>query len=97
VRSGSGIPLDASGPSQSATVLPRRAFALLLCLVVTAVAVAQYGTGNGLIAVAWLAVGPLLASLVVSPRLTAVLAAWAILLGFGLIVNEPARPRSCRT
>jgi sigma-B regulation protein RsbU (phosphoserine phosphatase) len=67
-------------------------FALLLCLVITAVAVAQFGTGGGLIAVAWLAVGPLLASLVLPPRLTAVLAAWAMLLGFGLILDQPGRP-----
>jgi sigma-B regulation protein RsbU (phosphoserine phosphatase) len=68
--------------------------ALLLFLVMTAVAAAQYRTGSGLIAVAWLAVGPLLASLVLSPRVTAALAAWAVLLGFGLIVNEPDRPGS---
>jgi phosphoserine phosphatase RsbU/P len=80
--------------SQPARKLPNRVLALLLCLVITAVAVAQYGTGSGLIAVAWLAVGPLLASLVLSPRITAVLAAWAILLGFGLIVNQPGRPGS---
>jgi phosphoserine phosphatase RsbU/P len=66
--------------------------ALLLCLVITAVAVAQYGTGHGLIAVAWLAVGPLLGSLVLSPRVTAVLAAWAVLVGCGLVVSQPGRP-----
>jgi phosphoserine phosphatase RsbU/P len=72
--------------------LPGRVLALLLCLVITAVAVAQYGTGHGLIAVAWLAVGPLLGSLVLSPRVTAVLAAWAVLLGCGLVVSQPGRP-----
>jgi sigma-B regulation protein RsbU (phosphoserine phosphatase) len=92
VRSGSGIPLDESGPSQSAAALAKRVFALLLCLAITAVAVAQYRTGSGLIPVPWLAVGPLLASLVLPPRITAVLAGWAMLLGFGLIVEQPGRP-----
>jgi sigma-B regulation protein RsbU (phosphoserine phosphatase) len=94
LRSGTGIPLDVSGPSQPASELPRRMLALLLFLVMTAVALAQHRTGSALIAVAWLAVGPLLASLVLSPRVTAALAAWAVLLGFGLIVNEPDRPGS---
>jgi serine phosphatase RsbU (regulator of sigma subunit) len=42
--------------------------------------------------VAWLAVGPLLASLLLNPWVTAVLAGWATLLGVGLIAGEPARP-----
>jgi sigma-B regulation protein RsbU (phosphoserine phosphatase) len=92
VGSGSGIRLDVPGPSQPASEHPRRVLALLLCLVITAVAAAVAGTGGGLIAVAWLAVGPLLASLVLSPRITAVVAAWTVLLGFGLIVNQPGRP-----
>jgi hypothetical protein len=89
MRSGSGIPLDASGPSQPAGVLAKRVLALLLCLAITAVAVAQYRTGSGLIPAPWLAVGPLLASLVLPARLTAVLAGWALLLGLGLIVEQP--------
>ena len=56
-------------------------FALLLFLAITAVAVAQYAMGSALILVPWLAVGPLLASLVLPPRITAVLASWAMLLG----------------
>jgi sigma-B regulation protein RsbU (phosphoserine phosphatase) len=91
VRSGRGIPLDVSGPSQLTGVLAKRVFALLLYLAITALAVAQYRTGSGLIAVAWLAVGPLLASLVLPPRITAVLSVWAVLLGFGLIVDQPGR------
>ncbi|HEY6278154.1 MAG TPA: hypothetical protein VIX86_17700, partial [Streptosporangiaceae bacterium] len=67
----------------------RRVFALVLCLAITAVAVAQYRTGSGLIPVPWLAVGPLLASLVLPTRITAVLAGWALLLGAGLIVGQP--------
>jgi hypothetical protein len=55
-------------------------------------AVAQHGTGSALIPVAWLAVGSLLASLVLPARITAVLAGWALLLGFGLIMEQPGRP-----
>jgi len=92
VRSGSGIPLDESGPAQPAGALAKRVFALLLCLAITAVAMAQYRTGNGLIAVPWLAVGPLLASLVLPPRITAALAGWAMLLGLALVTDQPGRP-----
>ena len=91
VRSGGGIPLDASGPSQPAGALAQRVFALLLFLAITAVAVAQYAMGSALILVPWLAVGPLLASLVLPPRITAVLASWALLLGIGLIMDQPGR------
>src|SRR6266536_2964548 len=92
VRSGGGIPLDASGPSQPAGALAQRVFALLLFLAITAVAVAQYAMGSALILVPWLAVGPLLASLVLPPRITAVLASWALLLGIGLIAFQPGLP-----
>jgi len=54
--------------------------------------VAQYSTGRELIPVAWLAVGPLLASLVLAPGITAVLAGWALLLGSGLTVAQPGQP-----
>jgi hypothetical protein len=66
-------------------------FALLLSLVITAVGVAQYRTGPALIPVPWLAVGPLLASVVLPPRITAVLAGWAMLLGLGLIADQSGR------
>jgi phosphoserine phosphatase RsbU/P len=91
-RSGRGIPLDASGPSQPAGVLAKRVFALLVCLAIAAVAAAQYRMGSALIPVPWLAVGPLLASLVLPARITAMLAGWAVLLGFGLIADQPGRP-----
>jgi hypothetical protein len=92
VRSGRGVPLEASGPAQPARFAAKRVFAVLLALAITAVAIAQYSTHSRLIPVAWLAVGPLLASLVLSPRATAVLAGWATLLGVGLILNEPGGP-----
>jgi phosphoserine phosphatase RsbU/P len=90
-RSGRGIPLDASGPARPARVLATRVFALLVCLAITVLAAAQYRMGGALIPVPWLAVGPLLASLVLSPRITAVLAGWAVLLGSGLIADQPGR------
>jgi hypothetical protein len=92
LRPGRGIPLNVSGPSQPAAVLARRVFAVLLGLAITAVAVAQYRMGRGPVTVAWLAVGPLLASLVLRPRITAVLAGWAVLLSLGLILHQPGPP-----
>jgi hypothetical protein len=80
------------GPAQPGGARARQVLALALFAVITAVAAAQLGVGGILIAVAWLAVGPLLASLVLPPRLTAVLAAWAVLAGLGLSVSEPSRP-----
>jgi phosphoserine phosphatase RsbU/P len=93
VRSGSSIPLDASGPSQQ-PVPAKRVFGLLAWLVITVVAItlAQYRTGSGLIPVAWLAAGPLLASLWLSPRVTAVLSGSAMLLGLGLVREQPGHP-----
>jgi phosphoserine phosphatase RsbU/P len=91
-RPGSGVALDASGPAaQPSRDRARRVFAVLLFAGITAVAAAVYGR---LIPVAWLAVGPLLASLVLSPRVTGALSAWALLLGLGLIAGQPvpARP-----
>jgi hypothetical protein len=64
----------------------------LLALAIAAVAVMEYRTGRGPLTVAWLSVGPLLASLVLRPRITAVLAGWAVLLGLGLILHQPGRP-----
>jgi phosphoserine phosphatase RsbU/P len=92
LRSGRGIPLDVPGAAQPAGARARQVLALALFAVITAVALAQFGMGGVLIAVAWLAVGPLVASLVLPPRLTAVLAAWAVLAGLGLSVSGPSRP-----
>ena len=73
-------------------MLARRVVALSAGLAIAALAVGMYRTGVGLIPVPWLAVGPLLASLVLLPRMTAVLAGWAMLLGLGLILDQPVRP-----
>ena len=88
-RSGSGITLDVSGPAQPSGSRAKWVFALVLLLAITAVAVAEYSTGRGLIPIAWLAVGPLLGSLVLSARITAVLAGWSMLLGLGLMAGAP--------
>ena len=88
-----GIALGPSGPAQPRPHLARGWLGLmLLLLAITAVAAAQYATGPAIIPVAWLAVGPLLASLVLSPQVTAALAGWALLLAAGLGAVEPARP-----
>jgi phosphoserine phosphatase RsbU/P len=92
LRPGRGVPLNVSGPSQPAAVLAKRVFAVLLGLAITAVAVAQYRIGHGPVTVAWLAVGPLLASLVLRPRITAMLAGWAVLVSLGLILHQPGPP-----
>jgi len=74
VRSGRGIPLNVSGPSQPARVRAQQVFVALLGVAITAVAMAQYRMGHGPVTVAWLAIGPLLASLLLSPWITAALA-----------------------
>ena len=86
-----GIALEPSGPAQPRTQLARRWLGLVLLLAITAVAAAQYATGPAIIPVAWLAVGPLLASLVLSPRVTAALAGWALLLAAWLDAAEHGR------
>ena len=92
VRSGRGIPLNVSGPSQPARVRAQRVFAALLGVAITAVAMAQYRMGHGPVTVAWLAIGPLLASLLLSPWITAALAGWAVVLSAGLIAQHPGPP-----
>jgi phosphoserine phosphatase RsbU/P len=89
MRSGRGITLDASGPARPSRGRAKWVFALVVLLSTTAVAVAEYGAGRGLIPIAWLAVGPLLASLVLSVWITAVLAGWSVLLGLGLMAGPP--------
>jgi phosphoserine phosphatase RsbU/P len=85
----SAIALDATGPAHRSGGRARRVFAVLLVLAMAGVAVAQYTTGRGIIPIAWLSVGPLLASLVLSPWITAGVAAWALLLGVGFFASQP--------
>jgi phosphoserine phosphatase RsbU/P len=92
-RPGSGIRLGASGPAQPSRARAKLVFALLLWLAVTAVAAgAHYGAGRVLMPVTWLAVGPLLASLLLAPLATTALAGWAVLLGLGVILGQPGHP-----
>jgi sigma-B regulation protein RsbU (phosphoserine phosphatase) len=70
----------------------RHALPLMLAVVVAAVAVAVYLAGPGIIPPAWLAVGPLLASLALSPLVTALLSGWALVLGIGLAAGQLGRP-----
>jgi phosphoserine phosphatase RsbU/P len=94
LRPGRGIALDAAGPAQPSGGRAKRVFALLLVLAIAATAVAQYSTWRGLIPIAWLSVGPLLASLVLPPLVTAGLAGLALLLGAGLLAGQPGPPGS---
>src|SRR6266568_2750376 len=93
-RPGTGIRLRLSRPAQPAAVPGRRVFALVSSLVITALAATVYRTdGGGLIPAPWLAVGPLLVSLMLPPRTTAMPAGWAMLLGTALIVHQAAQRR----
>ena len=67
-----------------------RAAGLLLAVAVTALAAAQFASGRPYTTLAWLAIAPLLASLLLPPRLTGLLAGWAVLLGLGLALGEGA-------
>jgi phosphoserine phosphatase RsbU/P len=89
-RAGDGIWLVPEGPAPGA-VPGRRVAGPLLAVVVTAVAVAQYAMGRPFAPVAWLAIAPLLASLVLSPRRTALLAGWTVLLGLGVVLVGSGR------
>ncbi len=94
VRSVSAGQRSAPDPSASAqwpTERARRVVGLVLVVAITMVAAAGYLIRPDLMPAAWLAVGPLLASLVLFPRGTALLAGWAVVLGIGLAVGQPGR------
>ena len=86
---GGGISLEPGGPVQRG-VPGGRAAGLLLAVAVTVVAAAQYASGGPFTTLAWLAIAPLLGSLVLSPRLTGLLACWTVLLGLGLALSGAA-------
>jgi phosphoserine phosphatase RsbU/P len=86
LRAGSGIWLEPAGPVPG-TALGGRLAGPLLAVAVAALAAVQYATDRP-IAIAWLAIAPLLASLVLRPPRTALLTAWTVLLGLGLALNR---------
>jgi hypothetical protein len=86
---GGGISLEPDGPVPG-RVPGQRTAGLLLVLALTAVAVAQFAIGRPFTTLAWLAIAPLLGSLVLSPRLTGLLAGWALVLGLGLDLGGAA-------
>jgi len=88
-HSADGIALDASGPARLSGRRAKLVFTTALLLAITASAVAVYVAGPGVVTAAWLAVGPLLASLVLSPRITATVAGWTLVLGLGLALSLP--------
>jgi phosphoserine phosphatase RsbU/P len=81
-----GIPLEPAGPVQGG-VPGGRAAGLVLAVSVIAAAAAQYAMGGPFTTLAWLAIAPLLASLVLPPLLTGLLAGWTVLLGLGLTLS----------
>jgi phosphoserine phosphatase RsbU/P len=88
-RPASSIALDASGPAGLSGPRAKLAFATCLFIAITASAFAVYIMGPGVVTATWLAVGPLLASLVLSPSVTAVIAGWTLGLGLGLELGQP--------
>jgi phosphoserine phosphatase RsbU/P len=88
-RPAGSIALDASGPAGLSGPRAKLAFATCLFIAITASAFAVYIMGPGVVTATWLAVGPLLASLVLSPSVTAVIAGWTLGLGLGLELGQP--------
>jgi phosphoserine phosphatase RsbU/P len=82
-----GIPLGPGGPVQGG-VRGRLAAGPLLTVAATALTAAQFATGRPFTALAWLAFAPLLASLLLPPRSTGLLAGWTVMLGLGLALGE---------
>ena len=58
---------------------------IVLAVAVTGLAAVQFVVGRPFATLAWLAIAPLLASLVLSPRLTGLMAGWTVLLGLVIV------------
>jgi phosphoserine phosphatase RsbU/P len=82
-----GIALGPDGPVQD-RIRGRLAAGLLLAVAVTVLAAAQFAAGRPAPALAWPSFAPLLASLLLPPRSTGLLAGWTVLLGLGLDLGE---------
>lgn len=91
-RASAASPVDEQASPTRTAGQAKRVLALMLPLAITGVAVAQYNPDRGLISIAWLSAGPLLASLVLPAWITAGLAGWSILLGLGLTMGTPRPP-----
>jgi hypothetical protein len=91
LRSGNGIRLDPTGPVPG-EVRGVWAAGPGLAVAVAAFAAAQFATGRPVASLTWLAIAPLLGSLVLRPLRTVLLAGWTVLVGFGLALeaNGPA-------
>jgi phosphoserine phosphatase RsbU/P len=87
VRVGDGIWLGPAGPVRGEAGGGRVA-GPTLAAAVAGLAAAQYATGRP-VAVAWLAVAPLLGSVALRPGRTGLLAGWTVLLGLGLALDGP--------
>jgi sigma-B regulation protein RsbU (phosphoserine phosphatase) len=83
IPGGGGISLEPAGPVQM-RIPGGRVAGIALAVTVTALAAAQYVIGQPFTTLAWLAIAPLLGSLVLSPIVTGLLAGWSVLLGLGL-------------
>jgi phosphoserine phosphatase RsbU/P len=90
VWAGAGISLEPAGPVQGG-VPGARVAGVVLAVAVTVLAAAQFAAGGPFTTLAWLAIAPLLASVVLPPWLTGLLAGWTVLLGLGLAFSG-ARP-----
>jgi sigma-B regulation protein RsbU (phosphoserine phosphatase) len=86
LRAGDGIWLEPTGPVPSAA-RGGRLVGPLLAVATAAFAAAQYAIGRPLAPEAWLAIAPLLGSLALRPLRTALLAAWTVLLGLGVVLQ----------
>jgi phosphoserine phosphatase RsbU/P len=86
LHAGTGIWLEPAGPVPRG-IRGARLSGLVLATAVTVLAAVQFVAGRPFTTLAWLAMAPLLASLVLPPRLTALLAGWTVLLGLGLMFS----------
>jgi len=83
LRPGAGIWLEPAGPVQGG-VPGARVTGVVLAVAVTVLAAAEFAAGGPFTTLDWLAIAPLLASVVLPPRLTGLLAGWTVALGLGL-------------
>jgi hypothetical protein len=86
LRSGNGIPLEPTGPVPG-EAQGGWAAGTVLAVAVAVFAAAQFATGRPVASLAWLAIAPLLGSLVLRPLRTVLLAGWTVLVGLGLALE----------